>query len=94
MFSRLYIIKLITAVIYRFHYKLECLYLNTRQCWESLPGTNTLAYNSIECRFAECRDYLNVMLSVVMLNVIILSVITLNVIMLNVVVLSVVAPRL
>ncbi len=38
--------------------------------------------------YAECRDYLNVMLSVVMLNVIMLSVI-----MLNVVLLSVVAPN-
>jgi len=27
------------------------------------------------CRYAECRDYLNVMLSVVMLNVVMLSVV-------------------
>ncbi len=38
-----------------------------------------------EYRYAECRDYLNVILSVIMLNVIILSVVTLNVIMLRVV---------
>ncbi len=31
--------------------------------------------NSIECHYAECRDYLNVMLSVVMLNVVRLSVV-------------------
>ncbi len=28
-----------------------------------------------ECRYAECRDYLNVMLSVVRLNVVMLSVV-------------------
>jgi hypothetical protein len=44
-----------------------------------------LQHNSIErhhadCRYAECRDYLNVMLSVVMLNVIKLTVIMLNVV--------------
>jgi hypothetical protein len=38
------IIKLITAVIYAFHNKLECLSLNTRLGWKGLPGTNTLAY--------------------------------------------------
>jgi hypothetical protein len=43
-----------------------------------------IQHNSIECHYAEWRDYLNVMLSVVMLNVI----------MLNVVMLSVVAPYL
>jgi hypothetical protein len=42
-------------------------------------------FNSIECH-AECRDYLNVMLSVVMLNVIMLSAVSLNVVMLSVVV--------
>ncbi len=47
---------------------------------------------SIECRYAdfryaECRDYLNVMLSVVMM-----SNVTLNVIILSVVMLSVMAP--
>ncbi len=49
-------------------------------------------HNSIECHYAECRDYLNVMLSVVMLSVIMLNVIMLNVIMLSVIMLSVVAP--
>jgi hypothetical protein len=34
------------------------------------------------CRYAECRDFLNVMLSVIMLNVVILDVVRLNVIML------------
>ncbi len=38
------IIKLITAVIYSFRNKLECLSLNTRLDWKRLPGTNTLAY--------------------------------------------------
>jgi hypothetical protein len=38
--------------------------------------------NNSKCHYAECRDYLNVMLSVVRLNVV----------MLNVVMLSVVAP--
>jgi hypothetical protein len=38
------IIKLITAVIYGFRNKLECLSLNTRLGWRGLPGTNTLAY--------------------------------------------------
>ncbi len=42
-------------------------------------------HNSIECYYAECRDYLNVMLSAVMLNVIMLSVVRLNVVMLSVV---------
>jgi hypothetical protein len=32
------IIKLITAVIYGFRNKLECLSLNTRLCWKGLPG--------------------------------------------------------
>ena len=35
------IIKLITAVIYGFHNKLECLSLNTRLGWKSSPRTNT-----------------------------------------------------
>ncbi len=39
------IIKLITAVIYGFPNKLECLSLNTRLGWKGLPGTNTLAYH-------------------------------------------------
>ncbi len=38
------ILKLITAVIYGFRNKLECLSLNTRLGWKGLPGTNTLAY--------------------------------------------------
>jgi len=35
---------------------------------------------SIECSYAECRDYYNFILSVIMLNVIILSVIMLSVV--------------
>ncbi len=42
-----------------------------------------------ECHYAECRDYLNVMLSVVMPSVVMPSVV-----MLNVVMLSVVAPSI
>jgi hypothetical protein len=42
--SRACIIKLITAVIYGFRSKLECLSLNTRLGWKGLQGTNTLAY--------------------------------------------------
>jgi hypothetical protein len=38
------IIKLITAVIYGFRNKLECLSLNTRLGLKGLPGTNTRAY--------------------------------------------------
>ena len=38
------IIKLIKAVIYGFHIKLECLSLNTRLGWKGLPEMNTLAY--------------------------------------------------
>jgi hypothetical protein len=34
-----------------------------------------IQHYSIECRYAECRDYLNVVLSVIMLIVIILSVV-------------------
>ncbi len=51
----------------------------------SINGTQ---HNSIECHYAECRDYLNVMLSVIRLKVVMLSVVRLNVVML-----SVVAPR-
>jgi hypothetical protein len=36
--------KLITAVIYGFRSKLECLSLNTRLGRKGLPGTNTQAY--------------------------------------------------
>ncbi len=38
------ITKLITAVIYCFHNKLEWSTLNTRLGWKGLPGTNTLDY--------------------------------------------------
>ncbi len=38
------VIKIITAVIYVFHNKLEYLSLNTKLGWKGLPGTNTLAY--------------------------------------------------
>jgi hypothetical protein len=38
------IMKLITAVIYSFRNKLECLSLNTRLGRKGLPGTNTKAY--------------------------------------------------
>ena len=41
------IIKPITAVIYRFRYKLEHLSLNTRLGWKPSPGTNTQAYYGI-----------------------------------------------
>jgi hypothetical protein len=44
MVSGACITKLITAVIYGFRNKLECLSLNTRLGWKGLPGTNTLAY--------------------------------------------------
>ncbi len=37
-------IKLITAVIYGFCNKLECVLVNTRLSWKGLPVTNTLAY--------------------------------------------------
>ncbi len=52
-------------------------------------------HNSIEChyaksRYAERRDYLNIMLSVVMLNVIMLNVFMLNVVMVSVIMLNVV----
>ncbi len=51
-------------------------------------------HDSIEChyadfRYAECLNYLNVMMSIVMLNIVMLSVVRLNVVML-----SVVAPSL
>jgi hypothetical protein len=46
--------------------------------------TIDIQLNSIDCHYAECRDYLNVMLSVIMLSVV----------GLNVVMLSVVAPFL
>jgi hypothetical protein len=37
------IIKRITAVIYGFRNKLECLSLNTKLGWKVFQGTNTLA---------------------------------------------------
>jgi hypothetical protein len=37
------IIKLITAVIYGFHNKLQCLAQNSILGWKGLPGTNTPA---------------------------------------------------
>ncbi len=39
-----------------------------------------IQHNSKECHYAECRDYLNVMLSVVMLDVVMLNVIMLSVV--------------
>ncbi len=47
-------------------------------------------HNSIECLYAECRDYVNVIMSVVWLNAVMLNVVMLNVIMLNVFMMSVV----
>ncbi len=45
------IIKLITAVIYGFRNKLECLTLKTRLSWKGLPRTNTLAdYGNLKLR--------------------------------------------
>ncbi len=39
------IIKHITAVIYGFRNKLECLTINSRLGWKGLPGTNTETVN-------------------------------------------------
>jgi hypothetical protein len=39
---------------------------------------------SVECCYAECHNYLNVMMGVILLNVVMLSVIMLNIIILNV----------
>ncbi len=47
-----------------------------------------IQHYSMKCHYAECRDYLNVVLCIVMLNVVMLSVVRLNVVML-----SVVAPK-
>ncbi len=44
-----------------------------------------IQHSNIECHYAECRDYLNVMMIGVMLNFIMLSVVRLNVVMLSVV---------
>jgi hypothetical protein len=46
---------------------------------------NSIEFHYAECRYAECCDYLNVMLSVLMLNVVMLSVVMLNVVMVSVV---------
>jgi hypothetical protein len=48
-----------------------------------------ILHYSFECyyaerRYAECRDYLNVMVSVVMLSVVMLSVVMLSVVMLSI----------
>ncbi len=43
---------------------------------------------SFERHYAECRDYLNVMLVVIKLNVVLLSFVMLSVVMLNVLTLS------
>jgi hypothetical protein len=56
---------------------------------------NGTRHTSIDCcytehRYAECHDYLNVLLNVVMLNVIMLSVVILNVVMMGVVILNVI----
>ncbi len=52
---------------------------------------------SIECRFAECHDYTNAILSIFMLNIVMLCRdyvnVMLSVFMLNVVMLNVVAPK-
>jgi hypothetical protein len=55
---------------------------------------NSIECHNAECCYAECRDYLNVMLSVVMLIVVRLNVVMLSVVRLNVVMLSVVAPHI
>ncbi len=52
-----------------------------------------IQYNNIESHYAECRDYLNVILSVVMLSIVMLSVVRLSFIRLSVVMQSVVAPE-
>ncbi len=48
---------------------------------------------SIECHNADCRDYLNVMSTLIMLNVIMLNVIMLSVITLSVIMLRVKVPK-
>ncbi len=47
---------------------------------------------SVEYCYAECRDYLYVMLRVIMFNAVMLSDVVVSVIMLNVIMLSVMAP--
>jgi hypothetical protein len=46
---------------------------------------NSIDCSHAECHYTECRNYLDVMLSVVTLNVIMLSVVRLNVVMLRVI---------
>ncbi len=46
------------------------------ETYNNIQHNSTLCY--AECRYAEGRDYLNVMLMVIMVNVIMLSVVTLN----------------
>jgi hypothetical protein len=53
-------------------------------------SANSIECHYAECLYADCHDYLNVMLSVVRLNVVMLSVVMLNVIMLSVIMLNVV----
>jgi hypothetical protein len=55
------------------------VFIKTNQCIYQLIKVMDLVttlsidvqHNSFECHYAECRDYLNVMLSVVMLNVVV-----------------------
>ncbi len=49
-----------------------------------------IQHNTIECHYAECRDYLKYMFSVIIMNVVMLSVVMLSVVMLSVVRLNVV----
>jgi hypothetical protein len=69
--------------------------------WITTLSIMTLSINDIQhrrhwawrnCHYAECHDFLVVMVNVIMLSVIILSVIMLSVVMLSVVMLNVVAP--
>jgi hypothetical protein len=50
---------------------------------------NDIEHTSVVCHYAVCRDYLNVMLSVVLLNFVTLSAVMLNVVMLSAVMLNV-----
>jgi hypothetical protein len=40
-----------------------------------MTPSKDVQHNSIDCHYAECHDYLNVMPSVVMLNVVMLSIV-------------------
>ncbi len=81
------------------HFSLELLYLIHSHLRQKTLGKKptlptyiiiiymfflTLLAQCIQCHYAECRDYLNVILSSVMLSVITLSAIMLSVIRLNV----------